>query len=290
MMIVNILRYSLSILCSVMIYQLSNAWHMCSEGGICPNGNKCCPTSNASSSTCLTSKNATDGSCCSDGPDGQLKGSTGCGVGFECAYDNTQSTPYFCRSVDPFNYTLPDRVPRYKLCSLPERALKELYGLSVLSDTTKTAVAYLSTMGAIDDQSPGTIMQHERVQTVVIVIHGSSRDVDDYLCCSNSALPYEEQNPQNSTIMVITPWFMAPKDNFVNFANLDPSVEPIRWAETGPIDHTWRYGADAINANFSSYAVVDKMIDVMINDQLHFPSLKKIVIAGHSAGGQYVHR
>jgi hypothetical protein len=242
------------------------------------------------------------GSCCTDDAavtEGATATATGCGDGFKCARDESNEYDYYyCQKIDPEDDTLPDRVPRYKLCSVPEPVLKQVHGLSVTSNVNDPQLAYLSTMGAIDSGDPQTLNRHANVQTLMIMVHGSSRNVDDYICCANSALPTEEQDPSTSSIMIVAPWFLVPADMPVNITTSttgNASATPLVWAdfvldEVEPVYHTWRYGADAINAPISSYATVDAIVDRVLQDIVRFPSLKRIVVAGHSAGGQFTQR
>jgi hypothetical protein len=138
------------------------AWHGCSSAsdeasGICPDGNTCCLDTASTTATCISGKSAWNGNCCSD-----TIQSTGCGGDFHCAWNSTANYAY-CSRFDPNDVSLPDAVPRYRLCSVhPERILKEVYGLPVPSsekeETTSTgAVAYFSTKGPIDSSEPETL-------------------------------------------------------------------------------------------------------------------------------------
>lgn len=222
---------------------------------------------------------------------------TGCGSGFECAYlddvegsSSRRDSYYFCNKTSSGDPTFPDQLPRYKLCSLPKEAFTQLHGLPVtFHNATDPQLAYLSTMGALDSANPTDLQHHLRVHTIVIMIHGSGRNVDDYLCTTNAALPPLQQVPTTSSMMVLAPWFVAPEDGPVTLHN-KPHIEPLRWAEEGPIYHTWRYGADAMNLPFGAYAAVDALIERLTTDVVRFPALQRIVVAGHSAGGQYTQR
>jgi len=198
---------------------------------------------------------------------------------------------------------LPEKLPRYRLCSLPSRALTEVYGMPIVvapavATDKETSLpipvpvaAYLSSMGAIDTSDPLELEAQSVVETAFIVVHGSGRNPDDYLCCAQSAA----LSLQADTTMILAPWFLAPKDKVDNITTTTTGsttmkAEPLRWTENGPIAHTWRYGADSIQHNVSSYAVVDEMVHRFLSDHKRFPSLRRIVVAGHSAGGQYVQR
>lgn len=273
---------------------------------LCPDGNTCCESCSMPHITCITShKNESGGRCCMD----VNPGWTGCGPGYECAAasaaasdersdrgraDDDDDRRYYCVKTkdDPDS---PSELPRYKLCSLPPEAYTRLHGLPVDDDnnvrtpTPRAELAYLSTMGALDSPNPADLQRHLRVETVVVMIHGSDRNVDDYLCTTNAALPDGQQVPDTSTILVVAPWFLSDEDGPVTIYR-KPDVTALRWLEEGPIEHTWRYGADAINGNVSSYAAADAILDRLLQDRVRFPSLKRAVVAGHSAGGQYVQR
>jgi hypothetical protein len=173
------------------------------------------------------------------------------------------------------------------LCSLPPAALKEVHGLQVLNDSDTPQLAYLSTKGALDSVRADDRRNQALTETVVVVIHGSKRNVDDYLCCTNAALPEDQREPASSSYMVVAPWLLSLAERNVTLVT---GKEHLRWEVEEPIPHTWRYGADALNANFSSYAAVDVVIDRVLADRSRFPVLKRIVVAGHSAGGQLVQR
>ena len=59
----------------------------------------------------------------------------------------------------------------------------------------------------------------------------------------------------------------------------------LKWGSNG-----WKFGDPSVNAGgVSSYDVMDEVIEYIATSG-NFPNLDKIVIAGHSAGGQYVNR
>jgi hypothetical protein len=253
------------------------AWHACDdpnhEGSICPDGNTCCPRGDGSYS-CVSGNNATSGVCCDDTA---AMGVTGCGEGFECGHTKHSA---FCQKIDPQNDLIPDRVPRYRLCSLENAVLQKVHGFPIAPDMPD--LAYLSTMGALDASDETTLNQHIHVTTLIIMIHGSGRNVDDYICTTHAATP-----TPNKTL-VIAPWFLAPEDGKINLT--DSTADALVWTDDGPIWHTWRYGADAVNAPISAYEVVDVLLNYVTENVVRFPKLRRIVVAGHSAGGQWTQR
>lgn len=119
---------------------------------------------------------------------------------------------------------------------------------------------------------------------------------------------------EQDDILVITPWFLCPADDCPSPPSSHDnkrSLPYLRWIDDpiGPlqIEHSFRYGAESIppinndddiitddttiknNATVSSYFVMDILIETLCN-RSKYPSLTKIIIVGHSAGGQLVHR
>jgi pimeloyl-ACP methyl ester carboxylesterase len=259
---------------------LGSSWHNCTPTTdneensflFCPNRATCCPMG------CITGSphapaNMT-GECCHDDIH------TGCGQGYQCAHDENVS---YCRLVTPVNEESPNRLPRYQLCHLsPSARPPPLYGWT-LQTTTENAppLAYYTTAhGPLDAGDASTLNQFANIRTIVVVIHGSARNADDYLCCMQRAVPEEQQN----TTLVVAPWFPAPGDDD------DDGASYLRWSDKGPISHTWRYGANSLETNISSYAVLDDLVLHWQADRVRFPRLRRILVAGHSAGGQYAQR
>ena len=59
--------------------------------------------------------------------------------------------------------------------------------------------------------------------------------------------------------------------------------------EPGLAADDWRGGGDAKDTAFSSYDVIDKIF-AMLGDVTRYPNLRRVVLAGYSAGGQFVGR
>lgn len=253
---------SLFLVVTSTLFRPGQAWYQCGnelnatedEPWFCPDGNKCCRGSlgaeGSSSWGCISGENANEGECCQDDP------STGCREGYACTLDG------YCMNVQ--NVTTkknspltPPRLPRYKLCSIH-------HSYQRLPNYLPSGAAFLSSHRI----SPEGLRQ---VEQLWVIVHGSDHNPDDYLCCTLAV------SGASQKIWIIAPWFLP-----------DGSRTPgLQWVEKGPISHTWRYGANAISSNVSSYAVVDDIITLAL---AHVPLLDKIIVAGHSAGGQYVQR
>jgi pimeloyl-ACP methyl ester carboxylesterase len=241
----------------------SEAWKACSSeegGGVCPDFNHCCPISKAAGSSCISESkdpHSGTGTCCGGGD-----GATGCGPDYSCSLDGLT-----CELTNSTTEGQPDTLPSYQLCSLPNPSSLQLRALSI--EPGAPQLAYYSTTDIKQDPS---------IRIALIIIHGSGRNADDYLCCGISSVP---PALRGSTV-VITPIFLANEDG-----TMPTPVPLLRWNDTDPIPHTWRYGANAINANISSYQAIDTFIEKIID---RLPNLERVIIAGHSAGGQFTHR
>ena len=51
----------------------------------------------------------------------------------------------------------------------------------------------------------------------------------------------------------------------------------------------WKDGEPALGSPIDSFTAMDRLL-AALDDKARFPALKEIVVAGHSAGGQYVQR
>lgn len=253
----------------------SLAWEQCPMDGVCPTSNTCCQGSDGTT-TCITAQvgSSETAVCCRDGgdednPRGMI--STGCGPGYLCVSTSNRS---FCQ-LNSTSTSKPTVLPRYQLCQAPNDGVTQLHALPIRSNLPK--LAYYSNMGSILDMGKS---RAQTIDQVLIIIHGSGRNADDYLCCGMSSVAnYQQQT--NSTILVVAPYFLAPGD-------IDNDDMLLTWNETGPgIPHSWRYGANSLVGNVSSYEAMDAMVETIIRQS---PNVQRIMVPGHSAGGQFTHR
>jgi pimeloyl-ACP methyl ester carboxylesterase len=293
------------------------AWQHCSEeagGGVCPNRATCCPSGTQGISGCISGRPT-------DPPDGQgqcCNLMTGCSYGYSCDVEDveifdsnssimsnvTSSSRPICRRNDPHpDYLNAPKTNRYEMCRLsPDVALyaQQLNGFPVNPNDSPQLerkvynLGYYSSLGSITAET-GNSNRFASIETILIMLHGSGRTADDYLCAGLSVIPHSTQNLQNLVndnyhkYLVIAPYFAAAKDT--EERSLVENL--LYWADKGqavPLGHTWRYGADALNYNISSYGALDSMMEFIISAKDRFPNLQQIVMAGHSAGGQVVHR
>jgi len=200
----------LSILLHVVV-----GWQQCSKEpdgpmGRCPDKATCCLSSLAVEGfSCIPSKaqdpTYAQGICCYDN-DGSTE--TGCGYGYQCAIDPINGTSY-CKLVDEHPDYLYNDTARYDLCSVPLK-MQTPFGFPIQGGGEREGMmnlAYYSSMGDI------RIVQqmHLKVTRVVIVIHGSERNVEDYFCAGLSLLP-KSDNEIETTTLIIAPLFASPED------------------------------------------------------------------------------
>jgi hypothetical protein len=128
------------------------------------------------------------------------------------------------------------------------------------------------------------------VRRAIFLIHGlhgvatSSYDVLADATCRAQSLGIAP-NAAAETIVI------APKFRSDKYDTNNPSGYHV-WN-----DDNWSKGSESVNGHVSSYAVIDGMIGMLVGSsrtllglQRRFPNLEMIVIAGHSAGGQFAHR
>jgi pimeloyl-ACP methyl ester carboxylesterase len=110
----------------------------------------------------------------------------------------------------------------------------------------------------------------------LVMVHGASRNPDHYFETATAAA-FLAGALENT--LVIAPRYAAGRD----------SVAPneIKWPEGG---NSWRAGGmSPTNSTISSFDFIDEIIKKLANKK-NFPNLTKIVVAGHSAGGQLATR
>ena len=119
---------------------------------------------------------------------------------------------------------------------------------------------------------------------MIIYIHGARRNGLDYYDWGEAAV--KAANKDGETLL-ISPQFTSLKD--LDEHNHDATH--LFWA-----NNNWRVGDESVSSkkrkladSFSSFSLVDSIIARVCNPKL-FPKLKKVIVIGHSAGGQFVQR
>ena len=115
---------------------------------------------------------------------------------------------------------------------------------------------------------------NEAFRRAVIVVHGSSRNADDYFGYVIDAATTEDRVKGT---LILAPNFITSDDA--------PEADELYWSSGG-----WKKGNLSQNApDVSSFEVMDQIFE-KLTEAGKFPNLEEIVLIGHSAGGQYVNR
>jgi len=117
------------------------------------------------------------------------------------------------------------------------------------------------------------------VTTAVVVVHGAHRNAEAAFRDAGRAVA--KSGIAQAKVLVVAPQFLTSPD--IQAHGLPGSV--LRWSREG-----WKGGELAEGpAAISSFAAFDAIL-ARLADRRLFPDLIRVVIAGHSAGGQVVQR
>lgn len=122
--------------------------------------------------------------------------------------------------------------------------------------------------GAAGQSTPAT--------RAVVVVHGNSRNADDYF---ERVVAAAELAGRLQSSVVVAPRFQTSDDG--------PGAGEPYWSSPG-----WKRGhlsQGGASPAVSSYAAIDTVL-ARLADRTRFPSLARVVVTGHSAGGQVAHR
>lgn len=145
--------------------------------------------------------------------------------------------------------------------------------VGVAGATTQTAIYRSYPLGT----------RAEGITAAFILVHGASRDANSYF---RHALAAAFLAGRLERTLVISPRFAA-RDGTVCRDVL--GAQETNWRCEGGRD-SWRTGGSAVNdGTVTSFDVADEILRKLARKDV-FPNLRAIVVAGHSAGGQFVSR
>jgi len=117
---------------------------------------------------------------------------------------------------------------------------------------------------------------NKSITRALIMVHGADRNADHYFATA-AAAGFLAGALENT--IIIAPRFIAGSDK--------PEVNEVVWPDRGD---SWRSGgASPSNPTLSSFDLADEILRKLA-DKKTFPNLSHIVVAGHSAGGQFATR
>ena len=122
--------------------------------------------------------------------------------------------------------------------------------------------------------------RNDRIKTALIMVHGTNRNADHYFQTATAAAFLAAALDEAIVL--------APRVASADGSCRDALAEnEISWSCGGD---SWRSGgAAASHQDLSSFDFMDAILKKLANRSL-FPNLSAIVVAGHSAGGQFVAR
>ncbi len=124
-------------------------------------------------------------------------------------------------------------------------------------------------------------VRNDKITRALIVVHGAGRDADNYF---RSVLAAGFLAGALEDTLIVSPRF-ASNDGRACRDVLAPGE--VNWSCSG---NSWRSGGNSLsNEQLTSYDLADEILRKVARKEI-FPNLKAIVLAGHSAGGQYVTR
>jgi pimeloyl-ACP methyl ester carboxylesterase len=122
--------------------------------------------------------------------------------------------------------------------------------------------------------------RNPQITRAFIMIHGTNRDADNYFRTSIAAA-FLGGALENTVVI-------APRIASATGSCHDPlAPNEVSWSCTGD---SWRSGGTSASTDkLTSFDFVDELLRKLAKRDA-FPNLRAIVVAGHSAGGQYVNR
>jgi len=122
--------------------------------------------------------------------------------------------------------------------------------------------------------------RNERIRRALIMVHGTNRNADHYFSTAVAAAFLA--GALDDTV-VISPRIASSDRGCAD--TLAPNE--VSWSCTGD---SWRSGGSAVShPDLASFDFVDQILRSLANKTI-FPNIRGIVVAGHSAGGQFVAR
>ncbi|HEY7289699.1 MAG TPA: alpha/beta fold hydrolase [Vicinamibacterales bacterium] len=123
-------------------------------------------------------------------------------------------------------------------------------------------------------------VRNDGIRRALIMVHGTNRNADHYFTTATAAAFLA--GALDDTV-VISPRIASSAGSCKD--TLAP--DEVSWSCTGD---SWRSGGSAVsNPDLTSFDFVDQILRKLANKSV-FPNMRAIVVAGHSAGGQFVAR
>ena len=123
-------------------------------------------------------------------------------------------------------------------------------------------------------------VRNDAIRRALIMVHGTNRNADHYFSTATAAAFLAGAIDD---AVVVSPRIASAAGSCRD--KLD--TNEVSWSCTGD---SWRSGGSAVShPDLTSFDFVDQILRKLANKSV-FPNMKAIVVAGHSAGGQFVAR
>jgi hypothetical protein len=175
-------------------------------------------------------------------------------------------------AVPAFARAAPEHRPAHRAapgpCVTPTAACERWIGLGAGPARSMAYATY-----PLDRPNP-------RIRRALIMVHGTLRNADHYFTTATGAAFLADALGDT---LVIAPAFHSDGKGCGDRL----AAHEVSWSCSGD---SWRSGGAALSdPGLASFDFVDAILK-RLADKKAFPNLKAIVVAGHSAGGQFVHR
>ena len=132
--------------------------------------------------------------------------------------------------------------------------------------------------------------KNDNITRALIFVHGINRDGDSHF---RTALAAAFLADSMSNTVIVAPRFASNSNapgNQAGDCHDALAEDEANWACESQRTDTWRFGGGEIgNDQLTSFDFMDEIVRRLARKEV-FPNLKSIVVAGHSAGGQFVIR
>jgi hypothetical protein len=126
--------------------------------------------------------------------------------------------------------------------------------------------------------------KNEKIRRALVTVHGASRDADNYFRTATAAALLADALEDT---IIIAPHFASNSGSVSGACRDQLETDEVNWPCGG---NSWRSGGTAANNDgITSFDFADEILRRLARKDI-FPNLKIIVVAGHSAGGQFVTR
>eukprot|EP00929_Paragymnodinium_shiwhaense_P109601 TRINITY_DN76073_c0_g1_i1.p1 TRINITY_DN76073_c0_g1~~TRINITY_DN76073_c0_g1_i1.p1 ORF type:complete len:579 (+),score=80.41 TRINITY_DN76073_c0_g1_i1:70-1806(+) len=116
----------------------------------------------------------------------------------------------------------------------------------------------------------------------IFVFHGAVRDAINYFCAGKRLMETQQKYPLDKSLLIVLKWHYE----------IDKPIGSDVWWNSSKPWGSWMAGGNSdkeSGVSVSAFAVIDQFL-LHVADKKKFPKMKDVLLMGHSAGGQTLHR